>query len=172
MHQVRQSRQGSLRKGPLVVNDRPLLSSERTSNPTETGVVIGVASSQIRVRLASGIIGVVVDAPTNGSGEDAPAIGDQGIFCVHRRREDGEIEVHLVSSEWSEAPGSFDRDVSTLRQALQDHPVSSLLHQSPPSIPSMDEQRVQGWVQQVDACLETLRKNRAKRLDEEAPTQP
>lgn len=156
------------------MNDRPSLSSDRSSIPasTETGVVIGVASSQIHVRLASGITGVVVNASTNGSGQHTLALGDRGVFCIHHRREDGEIEIHLVSSESSEAPRSFDQDVILLRQALQDHPVSSLLHESPPSIPSMDEQRVHGWVQRVDACLDALRKNRSKRLDEEAPTQP
>jgi len=154
------------------VNDRASLSSDPPSGPaaTEAGVVVGVSPTQIRVRLASGITGVMSVTSTNGSREPAPVLGDRGLFRVDHRREDGEIEIQLVSSASSAVPRSFDHDVNLLRQALQDHPVSTLVHEAPPSVPRMDEQRVQGWVQRVDTYLESLRKNRYKRLDEEAST--
>ncbi len=138
----------------------------KTASAPETGVVISIDVKGIRVRLASGIVGILAPSSVNGSGR-ALELGQRGVFRVCQRRGDGEIELHWISPEEAPSRGSFDHDVTRLQQALRDHPPAAISHPTRPTIPTVDKQRMQRWLCRVDTCLDALKKNRTKRLDQE-----
>jgi hypothetical protein len=145
---------------------RPQIGSTPDGSAPETGLVISVDMTGIRVRLASGIVGILAPSSVNGSGQPLE-LGQRGIFRVYQRRGDGEIELYWISPEEVPSQESFDHDVTRLQQALRDHPPATISHPARPMIPTVDEQKMQGWLRRVDACLDTLKKNRTNRLNQE-----
>jgi len=129
------------------------------------GEIVSIEGTRIRVRLASGTIGFV-EASATSQVPSGLAVGQTGKFSVEHPVEDGETTLCLISLEETEAPHSFESDVHRLQTALNHHhaaPLSS--HEA--IVPTMDEQRIQQWLQRVEQRLEQLRRNRTKRLDEE-----
>jgi hypothetical protein len=128
------------------------------------GEIVGLEGERIRVRLETGAIGFF-----KGSGEGTSTssyqLGQQGRFQIVRCEENEETLLSLVALHSTEASPAFEHDVDQLQNALAHH-------RSPPItrdevIPTLDEQRIQQWLNRVEQNLTNLRRNRAKRLDEE-----
>ncbi|MEE8592933.1 MAG: hypothetical protein V3T03_02275 [Candidatus Bipolaricaulota bacterium] len=137
--------------------------SSSRSQPLD-GEIVGLEDERVRVRLETGVIGFL----TGIAGEEIQStfkLGQYGSFRIERRDKKGEALLSLVSTQASEAPQSFEHDVDRLQDALNNHHATPIRRDE--VIPTMDEQRIQQWLNRVESSLEKLRKNRAKRLDEE-----
>jgi len=128
------------------------------------GEVVRIEGTQIRVRLVSGTVGFV-DASANSQLLSDLAVGGTGRFTIHQCSADGETELRFVSAEEEDAPRSFESDVFRLQTALNHRHNAPAAHEA--VVPALDEQRIQQWLQRAEQRLEQLRRNRAKRLDEE-----
>jgi alanyl-tRNA synthetase len=140
--------------------DRPTIDSPKPL----TGEVIGLEETRVRVRLASGTVGFVLNSESSGD-PSLLGVGQLGVFRILRCNEEGETVLRLVSVEDAEAPRSFEHDVHRLQSAINHHHATPISHEE--VIPTMDEQRIQQWLKRVETRLEQLRRNRSKRLDEE-----
>ena len=128
------------------------------------GEIVELEDERVRVRLETGVIGFL----TGIAGAEIQStfeLGQHGTFQIEPHDEKGETLLSLVSIQPSEAPKSFERDVDQLQNALNHHHAIPITHDA--VIPTMDEQRIQQWLNRVESNLSQLRRNRAKRLDEE-----
>jgi len=128
------------------------------------GEIVGLEGERIRVRLETGIIGFF-ENPDPGASESSFQPGQQGTFQIVRCAENGETLLNLVSIHTTEASPAFEHDVDELQTALSHHHTPTIQHDE--VIPTLDEQRIQQWLNRVEKNLTKLRRNRAKRLDEE-----
>jgi len=128
------------------------------------GEVVRIEGARIRVRLASGTVGFV-DASADAQLLSGLTVGRTGQFTIHQCSADGDTELQFVSAEEEDAPRSFESDVFRLQTALNHRHNAPVAHEA--VVPTMDEQRIQQWLQRAEQRLEQLRRNRAKRLDEE-----
>jgi hypothetical protein len=129
-----------------------------------TGEVIDIESDRIRVRLDSGAICLV--APSEGTRPDDLRVGLSTTFRVAATDADGSPMLAFTANQ--ERPASeepFDREVVRLHNALANHrPANSV---RPVERVHLGEEQIQQWIGRVESRLGRLRKNRAKRLDEE-----
>ena len=145
--------------------------SENAADPTSNetpevvgGVIISVEGDRIQARTDSGMIGFVT-FPKDTSA-DGIRVGLHAGFRVMATDPSGAPTLAFVPEQ--HAPPfeqSFDRDVVQLHNALANQHRSN-------AVPSVDrihlgEEQIQQWIECVDASLARLRKNRAKRLNEE-----
>ena len=137
--------------------------SASLSKPLD-GEIIGLESERVRVRLGTGVIGYLAEI-ANAEIQSSLQLGQHGTFQILRCDENGETLLSLMSIQDSEASPSFEHDVDQLQNALNHHPATPITHDE--VIPTIDEQRIQQWLNRVEENLEKLRRNRAKRLDEE-----
>jgi hypothetical protein len=129
------------------------------------GEVVGLEEGRIRIRLETGAIGFLL-AVDPSQGLNAFHVGQRGTFLSERLDDQGETVLSLVSISDPEAPLSFEDDVDRLQDAIN-QPHAPLPARDEGIIPTMDEQRIQQWLDRTGKSLEKLRRNRAKRLDEE-----
>jgi hypothetical protein len=128
------------------------------------GEVIAIEEARIRVRLADGKIGFV--PRTSGGNARELEVGSRTMFRVVATAPSGETTLAIVESPATPVAGqSFDRDVDRLHNALANH------HPTAPARPaervSIGEEQIRNWVTTVESSLGRIRKNRAKRLNEE-----
>ena len=128
------------------------------------GEIVGLGDERVRVRLETGVIGFLTGI-AKAEIQSTFKLGQHGTFRVERCDEKGETLLSLVSTQASEDPRSFEHDVDRLQNALNHHYTTPIKRDE--VIPTMDEQRIQQWLNRVENSLEKLRKNRAKRLAEE-----
>jgi hypothetical protein len=95
-------------------------------------------------------------------------VGQQGTFRVRSCNENAEPLLDLVEIGSEAPPRSFDHDVSRLQDALNHHHAAPIAREEPAS--TMDEQRIQDWLNRVEQNLKKLRRNRSSRLNEELYT--
>lgn len=138
-----------------------------TSNETPEvvdGVIIGVEGDRIRARTDSGAIGFVTFP--EGTTADGIRVGLRAVFRVMATDPSGAPTLAFVPEQHappSERP--FDRDVVQLHNALANQHRSNTA--PPVQRIHLGEEQIQQWIECVDASLARLRKNRAKRLNEE-----
>ena len=137
--------------------------SSSPSKPLD-GQVVGLEDERVRVRLETGVIGFLTGSAGEGI-QSTLKLGQRGTFRIERCDEKGETLLSLVSAQTSEIPRSFEHDVDRLQDALNHSHAVPITRDE--VIPTMDEQRIQQWLNRVEKSLENLRRNRAKRLDEE-----
>lgn len=137
--------------------------STAPSQPLD-GEIVGLEDERVRVRLETGVIGFLAGI-AQVEIQSTFKLGQQGTFRVERLDEKGETLLSLVSTQASEVPRSFEHEVNRLQNALNHHHVAPITRDE--VIPTMDEQRIQQWLNRVESSLGKLRKNRAKRLAEE-----
>jgi len=126
-----------------------------------SGECIALEAGLAKVRLSTGEIGLV-GSPTE-SGRLSP--GKQGTFRIERRDDAQQALLSLIGGEDPVTMPAFDREVNQLHNALANHhPTSSYMQ---PKRDLVGEERIQQWVNRVERRLSALRKNRARRLDEE-----
>lgn len=128
----------------------------------QNGEIVALEAGRVCIRLESGVIGFL----TGISKEEIQStfkLGQRGMFQIERCDENGETLVSRAAT--SEVRPSFDHEVNRLHEALNQH------HSTPVKrdeiMPVMDEQHIRQWIEQVDTSLEKLKRNRAKRMDEE-----
>lgn len=142
----------------------PARSAPATPSIGLDGEIVGLEDERVRVRLETGSIGFL--ARVKSAEIQSPfQLGQHGRFQILQCDKNGETLLSLVSTQDSGAPPSFEHDVDQLQNALTLHHPVPIKHDE--VIPTLDEQRIQGWLNQVEKTLTKLRRNRAKRLDEE-----
>lgn len=128
------------------------------------GEIVGLEDERVRVRLETGVIGFLTGI-AKAEIQSTFKLGQLGRFQIERCDEKGETLLSLISTQASKAPQSFEHDVDQLQNALNHHHATPITRDE--VISTMDEQRIQQWLNRVESSIEKLRKNRAKRLDEE-----
>jgi hypothetical protein len=148
----------------LRENGTPNQDQPTTVPPSKSlgGEIVGIEGERIRVRLETGTVGFLAEAVTSGT---SLRTGQQGTFRVLRCNESGEMLLGFVSIEDDQAPRSFEHAVNQLQDALNHHHATPIARDE--AVSTMDEQRIQDWLNRVDKSLEKLRRNRSKRLNEE-----
>jgi hypothetical protein len=129
------------------------------------GEIVALEDDCVRIRLESGAIGIL--AVDVGAQTNPPfSIGQHRQFNVLRRDANDVAILSLVAGQDSDASPAFEHDVDELQSALTNH-RTPLAVRNDEGFPTLDEQRIQQWLNRVDKNLTKLRRNRAKRLDEE-----
>ena len=129
------------------------------------GEIVSLEDDCVRVRLESGVMGVLAGA-VNAQTESPLSIGQHRQFQVLRCDANGEAILSLVAGQDTDSSPAFEHDVDELQSALTHHPTP-LATRNDEGFPTLDEQRIQQWLNRVEKNLTKLRRNRAKRLDEE-----
>ncbi|MFC2078541.1 hypothetical protein ACFLSZ_01015 [Candidatus Bipolaricaulota bacterium] len=135
-----------------------------SSSAPVAGEIVGLEGECVRVRLETGVIGFLTGVVKEEI-QSSLQPGQHGRFQLIRHDENGDPLLSLVSVQAADTPRTFDHDVDQLQDALNHHHPTPVAREE--IIPTMDEQRIQQWLDQAGKTLEKLRRNRAKRLDEE-----
>lgn len=144
---------------------------ENAVNPTSTeepelvgGEIVGIEESRIRVRLDSGTIGFI-ERPADGEAGEI-RVGQRASFRTVTSDPGGPPRLAFAKSEDAPAAAEpFDREVVELHNALANHRPSNSVR--PVDRVHLGEEQIQNWIGRVEGSLGRLRKNRAKRLNEE-----
>jgi hypothetical protein len=137
--------------------------SASPSKPLD-GEIVGLEDKRVRVRLETGEIGFLMGIE-NAEIQSSFQVGQHGRFQILQCNESRESILSLISIQDSEVHPAFEHDVDQLQNALTYHHTTPITHDE--VIPVLDEQRIQQWLNRVEKNLTKLRRNRAKRLDEE-----
>ncbi len=137
--------------------------STSPSKPLD-GEIVGLEDARVRVRLETGAIGFLTGI-TNEKIQSSFLAGQHGRFQILRCDESGETLLSLVSIQPLEAPLPAEHDVDQLQNAITHHQTAPITRDE--VVPTLDEQRIQQWLNRVEKNLTKLRRNRSKRLDEE-----
>jgi len=128
------------------------------------GEIVALEGDRVRVRLESGAMGVLVGI-ANSESRSSLQLGRHGKFQILRCDEKGETLLSLISIQAPDGSPAFEHDVDELQNALTHHHTPPVTRNE--VFPALDEQRIQNWLNRVEKNLTKLRRNRAKRLDEE-----
>ena len=139
-------------------------STSTSSSESLDGEIVGLEGNRVCVRLETGVIGHFENSDLS-AGASPIQPGQQGRFQIVQCSEDGKTLLNLISIDKAEASPAFDHDVDKLQNALSHHHTLSIKQDT--IIPALDEQRIQQWLNRVEKNLTKLRRNRAKRFDEE-----
>jgi hypothetical protein len=125
------------------------------------GEIVGIEESRIRVRLDSGTIGFI-ERPAAGE----IRVGQRASFRTVTPDAGGPPRLAFAEREDAQAAEEpFDREVVDLHNALANHRPSNSVR--PIDRVHLGEEQIQNWIGHVEGSLDRLRKNRAKRLNEE-----
>lgn len=174
VHQVGPGRQGGVIDRALRIGATQPTMPENAVNPASKedpelvgGEIVGVEDTRIRVRLDSGVMGFVT--PPEQAKIDMIHVGHRASFRVVTTDPAGVPTLAFTESQdglATEEP--FDREVGRLHNALANHHPS---HPSSSGRPvervHLGEEQIRHWIGRVEKRLGRLRKNRAKRLNEE-----
>ena len=144
-------------------------STSTSPSKTLAGEIVGLEEERVRVRLETGVIGFLSGIEKDVI-QSSFQLGRRGTFQIAQCDENGETLLSFVSIQGSEEPRSFEHDVDRLQNALNHHLSGPIARAE--VIPTLDEQRIQQWLNRAEKSLEKLRRNRAKRLDEEFYSRP
>ena len=137
------------------------------SSPSEDpevlrGKIVAIEESRIRVRLESGRIGFAEPAEEAGM----LVVGHEATFrLVADQTTESPILAFVSRCVAPEPAQSYEQEIARLHHALSGrrptHTVGSVerVH--------LGEEQIREWMARVDECVDALRKNRAKRLDEQ-----
>ncbi len=171
VHQVGSGRQGSLIDFDSKIGAAQSTMPENAVNPTSNeepklvgGEIVGIEKSRIRVRLDSGTIGFMERPADRESGQIQ--VGRRARFRIVATDPGGSPSLAFAEGEdVSVAEEPFEREVVELHNALANHhPANSV---RPAERVHLGEEQIQSWIGHVEESLARLRKNRAKRLNEE-----
>ena len=127
-----------------------------SSSAPVPGEVVALEASGARVRLSDGRRGRI---PNPGA---EMRIGSRGTFVIEGGSDDGELILASVVG----VPHSFDREFDRLHDALTNHSPQTIRPRA--SDDALGERRMEQWMSRVDKAVSSLRKRRAKRLDDQA----
>jgi hypothetical protein len=128
------------------------------------GEIVAIDGDRICVRLDSGVTGFV--ASSEEAKSDALRVGLRASFRVASTGADGSLALEFTTSQERSVPEQpFDREVVQLHNALANHHPANTV--APVERVHLGEEQIQKWIGCVESRLGRLRKNRAKRLNEE-----
>jgi len=144
---------------------------ENAVNPTSNeglqlvgGEIVGVEDTRIRIRLDSGETCFVT--PPDQTTTDRIRVGSRATFRIVAADPGGSPTLAFADSQGGPATEEpFDREVVRLHNALANHHPSNAVR--PVERVHLGEEQIQNWIGRVEGSLGRLRKNRAKRLNEE-----
>ena len=102
---------------------------------------------------------------SEGADGDDYHIGQRGLFQVDQKKEGGETTLIVRSIDPHAGSSSSQHPTDPSHSVRSQRPSSP--HASSDMHPTMDEQQIKDWLRRVEKSLTTLRRNRAKRLNEE-----
>jgi hypothetical protein len=129
-----------------------------TNSAPVPGEVVALEASGARVRLSDGRRGRIPRP------DKELRVGSRGSFTVEGGSSDGDLI--LASVAGPSAPHSFDREFDRLHDALANHSPQTI--QPRVNDDALGERRMEQWMTRVDKAVSTLRKRRAKRLNDQA----
>ena len=129
------------------------------------GEIVGVEGTRIRVRLDSGTIGFM---PRGKGDAESIEVGRRATFRIDGTDPGGSPSLSFAVVDASPTVVEpFDRDVVRLHNALANrHPTNSVRSVERERL-TLGEEQIQHWIGRVESGLGRLRKNRAKRVNEE-----
>jgi len=150
----------------LTENTKPKLERSDSTSPELPldGEIVGLEEARIRVRLETGVIGFV-DALAEAESPSSFQLGQKGRFRILSSADGEAPSLSLISIVDLAAPLSFESDVDRLQNALSLQHSTSIARDD--VVPTLDEQHIKQWLDRTKTSLERVRRNRAKRLDEE-----
>lgn len=130
------------------------------------GEVVSRDESGFQIRLDDGAPAVV---PFGETPQETLGVGDRGQFRVEGADTAGRITLSLVSiaGAGQDSQHAFDREVHRLHRALSSHGPVNRRTEEQVYQDALGEERINQWVQRVEAKLVDLRKHRSKRLNEQ-----
>ncbi len=129
------------------------------------GEIVGVETSRIRVRLDSGTIGFM---PLGEGEPEKIDVGRRATFRIDATDPGGSPSLSFAEADVSPTGNEpFDRDVVRLHNALANHHPSNSVRPIERERLTLGEEQIQSWIGRVETGLGRLRKNRAKRVNEE-----
>jgi predicted RNA-binding protein with RPS1 domain len=165
---TRSSRQPKVLGGSarLTQNMTPEQQQPTSASPSKPlgGEIVALEDGRVRVRLETGTVGLLADT-AGAKHKSSLKLGQHGRFQILRCDENGETHLSLVSFQDTDASPTVEPDVDELQNAIIHHHTAPAQHDR--EFPALDEQRIQNWLNRVEKTLIKLRRNRAKRLDEE-----
>jgi hypothetical protein len=114
-----------------------------------------------QVRLETGEIGRLPD----DSSRAELHVGQRMLFRIERRDSEGRPIVSLAPSEEQAGSQAFDQAVHRLHTALANHRPSNTHHRVERN--SLDEERIERWIGDVEKTLSRLRQRRTRRLNDQ-----
>ena len=150
----------------MTENTKPKLERSDSTSPELPldGEIVGLEEARIRVRLETGVIGFV-DALAEAESPSSFQLGQKGRFRILSSADGEAPSLSLISIVDLAAPLSFESDVDRLQNALSLQHSTSIARDD--VVPTLDEQHIKQWLDRTKTSLERVRRNRAKRLDEE-----
>lgn len=130
------------------------------------GEIVGIEGTRIRVRLDSETIGFMERPPDEAT--ERIRVGQRARFHIVATDPGGSPHLALALAEEEDVPvveEPFDREVVELHNALANHHPSNSVR--PAERVHLGEEQIQNWIGRAEQSLVRLRKNRAKRLNEE-----
>jgi len=137
--------------------------SPSPANPLD-GEIIALEEDCVRVRLESGVVGTLA-RDENSQTQSPFTVGQHHKFNVLQCDESGKAVLCLVAGQDTDV-SQVDKDDNHQQQKALTHRTSLAAHEDE-GFPTLDEQRIQQWLNRVEKNLTKLRRNRSKRLDEE-----
>jgi len=173
LHQVGAGRESGVTDRELRASAAQPTMTEHEVKPVSSedpgivgGEIVAIEEACVRVRLDTGSLGLAARAST----ADAEALhaGQRAMFRVLASDAEGTVTLAFADGENGPAVQEpFDRDVVRLHNALANHRPSSPVPVRSPERIHLGEEQIHSWIDSVDASLGRIRKNRAKRLNEE-----
>lgn len=150
----------------MTENTKPELERSDSASPELPldGEIVGIEEARIRVRLETGVIGFV-EALAEAEAPSSVQLGQKGRFRILSSADGEAPSLSLISIVDLAAPLSFESDVDRLQNALSLQHSTSIARDD--VVPTLDEQHIKQWLDRTKTSLERVRRNRAKRLDEE-----
>lgn len=150
----------------MTENTKPELERSDSASPELPldGEIVGIEEARIRVRLETGVIGFV-EALAEAEAPSSFQLGQKGRFRILSSADGEAPSLSLISIVDLAAPLSFESDVDRLQNALSLQHSTSIARDD--VVPTLDEQHIKQWLDRTKTSLERVRRNRAKRLDEE-----
>jgi len=175
VHQVWPSYQGYLIRRVVEQGDAHCISEDNVTRSSSeeaafvSGEIIGIEKTRIRVRLDSGIVGVVLLSDQETEMPTAVQMGQRQSFQVVSSGTSDAAPVLAFSLDCRDTAANepFDRDIVKLQTALANHHVSPSSSAPPIERVHLGEEQIRSWMDRVEASIGRLKKNRARRLDEE-----
>ena len=125
---------------------------------TLAGEVVELADSGAYVRLDDGRRGLLP------KGEADVRVGTRGMFSLERTGESGALILSLSTSPPADAsPHSFDREFDRLHDALANHSPQPIRPKA--DTDALGEKQIVEWTERVNKTIASVRKRRAKRLN-------
>lgn len=130
------------------------------------GEIVALEPGGAEIRLATGETGWL-PIPSDKDTQRPMTVGGCGSFYVGGTDAEGRLLLTAASDRDPEASHAFDREVDRLNNVLANHHPAPRRQFDPRPENPVGEERIEDWVDRVGQAIASLRKRRAKRLNEQ-----